>query len=324
MAVWVTLLRVVTSIAQIRMILSPGPDIFRVHKHKSTGEMAALPLIAMIVNNHVWTLYGYLTDSIFPLMATQLFGELAAICGMIMSPGPDIIKVHRNKTTGEMAALALVSMVVNNYLWTVYAYMTDSIFPLLVTQVIGQTASIVFMVFYYRWTVDRRAVTRLLAGGLAFSLAFTVYVVLGVTGVTNQSDDQVGTTLGYVGLVVNLWMYASPLGTIRHVIRTKSAASLPINISIMMFFSTTVWVALSVVGDDTIIMSLNITGIFLSVTQITVYMRYRSNKSIVAQEDAPVFVDKPISVVISPSSSNQALKSPVYQSFASPIDKTRA
>ncbi|KAG2769886.1 hypothetical protein PC129_g15489 [Phytophthora cactorum] len=247
-----------------------------------------------------------------------------AQCGMIMSPGPDIIKVHRNKTTGEMAALPLVSMVVNNYLWTVYAYMTDSTFPLLVTQVIGQTASIVFMVFYYRWTVDHRAVTRLLARGLAFSLAFTVYVVLGVTGVTNQSDDQVGTTLGYVGLVVNLWMYASPLGTIRHVIRTKSAASLPINISIMMFFSTTLWVALSVVDDDKIIMSLNITGIFLSVTQITVYMRYRPNKSIVAQEDAPVFVDKPISVVISPSSSNQALKSPVYQSFASPIDKTRA
>lgn len=54
MAVWVTLLRVVTSIAQIGMILSPGPDILNVHKHKTTGEMAALPLVAMIVNNHLW------------------------------------------------------------------------------------------------------------------------------------------------------------------------------------------------------------------------------------------------------------------------------
>lgn len=54
MGVWVTLLRVVTSIAQIGMILSPEPDIIKVHKHKTSGEMAALPLIAMIVNNHLW------------------------------------------------------------------------------------------------------------------------------------------------------------------------------------------------------------------------------------------------------------------------------
>ncbi|KAF4040638.1 Sugar efflux transporter for intercellular exchange [Phytophthora infestans] len=235
-----------------------------------------------------------------------------AQCGMILSPCPDIIKAHRNKTTGEVAALPLVSMVVNNYLWT------DSIFPLLVTQVIGQMASIVFMVFYYRWAVDRRAVNRLLASGVAFSMLFTVYVVLGVTVNTHQTGDEVGTTLGYVGLVVNLWMYASPLGTIRHVIRTKSAASLPINISVMMLFSTSLWVALSIVDDDKIIMSLNITGVFLSVTQISVYIYYRPNKSIVASEAASVPMDKRISLVISPSNTTQAVKSSIYQSLASP------
>ncbi|EEY67540.1 MtN3-like protein [Phytophthora infestans T30-4] len=226
-----------------------------------------------------------------------------AQCEMILSPCPDIIKVHRNKTTGEVAALPLVSMVVNNYLWTVYAYRTDSIFPLLVTQVIGQMASIVFMVFYYRWAVDRRAVNRLLASGVAFSMLFTVYVVLGVTGSTHQTDDEVGTTLGYVGLVVNLWI---------------SAASLPINISVMMLFSTSLWVALSIVDDDKIIMSLNITGVFLSVTQISVYIYYRPNKSIVASEDASVPMDKRILLVISTSNTTQAVKSPIYQSIASP------
>ncbi|POM76048.1 Hypothetical protein PHPALM_6758 [Phytophthora palmivora] len=213
-------------------------------------------------------------------------------------------------------------MVVNNYLWTVYAYLTDSIFPLLVTQLFGEVASIVFTAIYYRWAVDRPALNRLLAGGLVFSLVFTVYVVLGVTGTTNQNDDQVGTTLGYLGLVVNLWMYASPLGTIRHVIRTKSAASLPINISVMMLFNTMLWVALAIVDDDMIIMSLNITGFFLSITQITVYMRFRPNKSI-NEEEASALTDKQISVVVTPKHI-EALKSPVYQSLASPVEKTRA
>ncbi|KAE8889315.1 hypothetical protein PF010_g27601 [Phytophthora fragariae] len=219
MAVWVTLLRVVTSIAQIGMILSPGPDILNVHKHKTTGEMAALPLVAMIVNNHLWTLYGYLTDSIFPLMVTQLFGELRSC-------------------------------------------------------------------------------------------------------LINQSDDQVGETLGYVGLVVNIGMYASPLGTIRHVVRSGSAASLPINISVTMVFSTTLWVSISIVDNDMIIMSINIVGIMLSITQIAVYMRFRPNRSAIAQEEACTLADKQLSIVVSPK--DETTKSPIYQPVATPIEKALA
>ncbi|KAI9994679.1 hypothetical protein PInf_011505 [Phytophthora infestans] len=197
MTVWVTLLRVVTSIAQIGMILSPGPDIIRAHKHKTTGEMAALPLIAMIVNNHRWALYGYLTDSIFPLMVTQLFGEIAAFGSRI-------------KPTTRQAKL------------------------------------------------------------------------------------------GYAGIVINLWMYGSPLGTVRHVVKTRSAASLPINLSVMMFFTTVLWVAISIVDGDMLIMSLNIAGVVLSIIQISLYIRFRPEQPVIAQEEGFQFVDKQISIVISP------------------------
>lgn len=164
----------------------------------------------------------------------------------------------------------------------------------MVTQLFGELASVVFTVFYYRYAVDRRSLHRLLTGGLAFCAVLTLYVVLGVTGVTNQSDYHVGKTLGYVGLVVNIWMYASPLGTIRHVIKSKSAASLPINISVMMLFSTALWVSTAIVDDDVIIMSINIIGIMLSITQIAVYMHYQPNRSVVAQED------KQLTIVVSP------------------------
>ncbi|ETO67686.1 hypothetical protein F444_15428 [Phytophthora nicotianae P1976] len=261
MTVWVTLLRVVTSIAQIGMILSPGPDIIRVHKHKTTGEMAALPLIAMIVNNHLWTLYGYLTDSIFPLMTTQLFGELAAM---------------------------------------------------------------VFTAIYYRWSSDRPALNKLLAWALLGYAVITAYVVLGIARVTNQTDDEVGKTLGYVGIVINLWMYGSPLGTVRHVLRTQSAASLPINLSVMMFFTTVLWVAISIVDGDMLIMSLNIAGVILSIIQITLYIRFRPNPAI-AQEEEFEFADKQIAVVISPKDTMlHSAKNPVYQALASPVETTRS
>ncbi|KAG1700887.1 hypothetical protein DVH05_003224 [Phytophthora capsici] len=54
MGLWVTLLRVVTAIVQCGMILSPGPDIIKIYKNKTTGDMAALPLVAMIINNYLW------------------------------------------------------------------------------------------------------------------------------------------------------------------------------------------------------------------------------------------------------------------------------
>ncbi|KAF4027935.1 Sugar efflux transporter for intercellular exchange [Phytophthora infestans] len=262
MTVWVTLLRVVTSIAQIGMILSPGPDIIRAHKHKTTGEVAALPLIAMIVNKHLWALYGYLTDSIFPLMVTQLFGEIAAF---------------------------------------------------------------VFTGIYYRWSSDRPALNKILAWALLGYVAITAYVVLGIAGVTNQTDDETGKALGYAGIVINLWMYGSPLGTVRHVVKTRSAASLPINLSVMMFFTTVLWVAISIVDGDMLIMSLNIAGVVLSIIQISLYIRFRPEQPAIAQEEGFEFVDKQISIVISPKEGIlQTAKNPVYQALASPIEATRS
>ncbi|KAF4320971.1 hypothetical protein BBO99_00005079 [Phytophthora kernoviae] len=264
MGSWVILLRVVTSIAQVGMVLSPGPDIINVYKHKSTGEMAALPLVAMIVNNHLWALYGYLTDSIFPLMATQLFGEIAAI---------------------------------------------------------------VFVAVYYRWCSDRRALNKLLAGGLVLYLLITTYVVLGLARVTNQNDDEVGKTLGYVGILINVWMYASPLGTVRHVLATKSSASLPINLSAMMLVTTMLWVATSIVDNDMIIMSLNIAGVLLSIIQITLYVRFRpkNQQQTMVSDEALDFADKQISVVVSSPKDGifDGIKSPLYQSMSSPTHTTR-
>ncbi|KAK1933666.1 Bidirectional sugar transporter SWEET16 [Phytophthora citrophthora] len=244
--------------------------------------------------------------------------------GMILSPGPDIINVCKHKTTGEMAALPLVAMVVNNHLWALYGYLTDSIFPLMTSQLFGELAAIVFTAIYYRWTSDRPSLNKMLAWALLAYALITAYVILGIARVTNQSNDEVGKTLGYAGIIINLWMYGSPLGTLRLVLKTQSAASLPINLSVMMFFTTALWVAISIVDGDMLIMSLNIAGVILSIIQITLYMRFRPRQPTVVQEEALEFVDKQISIVISPKGMLGTAKNPVYQALASPVENTRS
>jgi solute carrier family 50 protein (sugar transporter) len=70
--------------------------------------------------------------------------------------------------------------------------------------------------------------------------------------------------LGYVGIVVDVWMFASPLGTLKRVIRTKSAASIPINLSLMLFASTSLWVVSGLVASDYFVAVINIVGVVLS------------------------------------------------------------
>ncbi|EGZ23368.1 hypothetical protein PHYSODRAFT_324592 [Phytophthora sojae] len=149
-----------------------------------------------------------------------LLGVATAVAQVVLnlSPVPDISRVHRRKRIGELAALPLVAMVVNCHFWLVYAYVTDSMFPLFTTQVFGQLAAIVYNAVYYRWSEpEKREELQKL-----YAWAFAVHF-------------EVGAYLGYVGIVIDVWMFASPLGTLKHVMETKPAASIPINLSLMLF-----------------------------------------------------------------------------------------
>jgi len=45
MAAWITLLNVMTGISEVFLKLSPTPDIYNVHRSKSSGEVAELPIV---------------------------------------------------------------------------------------------------------------------------------------------------------------------------------------------------------------------------------------------------------------------------------------
>ncbi|KAG6942006.1 hypothetical protein JG688_00018367, partial [Phytophthora aleatoria] len=61
----------------------------------------------------------------------------------------------------------------------------------------------------------------------------------------------------------------------------------------MMFFTTVLWVAISIVDGDMLIMSLNIAGVVLSIIQI---IPFRSGRCMMAQEEPLEFADKQIAI----------------------------
>ncbi|KAG3002311.1 hypothetical protein JG687_00012868 [Phytophthora cactorum] len=218
MGFWVTLLNVSTGVADIFLRLSPVPDMYNVHRNKNIGEVAELPLITMVVNCHLWMTYGYATDSMFPLLGSQLFGEIVGI---------------------------------------------------------------LYNIVYYRWSPEekRKRLRKLYAIAFTVWCVVTLYVVLGVSGVFGQTKSEVGTSLGYVGCAFSLSMFSSPLATLKHVVSTKSSASIPINMCTMILVSTVLWTGSGIVDDDYFVAVINTVGVVLSCTQIAIYFMYRPGKN---------------------------------------------
>ncbi|KAF1788906.1 SWEET sugar transporter [Phytophthora cactorum] len=208
MGFWVTLLNVSTGVADIFLRLSPVPDMYNVHRNKNIGEVAELPLITMVVNCHL---------CMFPLLGSQLFGEIVGI---------------------------------------------------------------LYNIVYYRWSPERSANDYVSSTRSPFRL------VCGHTvrrarrlGVFGQTKSEVGTSLGYVGCAFSLSMFSSPLATLKHVVSTKSSASIPINMCTMILVSTALWTGSGIVDDDYFVAVINTVGVVLSCTQIAIYFMYRPGKN---------------------------------------------
>ncbi|GMF66073.1 unnamed protein product [Phytophthora lilii] len=192
-----------------------------------------------------------------------------------------------------------------------YGYTTDSMFPLFGSQLFGEIVGIVYNVIYYRWSLEekRQRLRKLYAIAFAVWCVVTLYVVLGVSGVFGQTTSEVGTSLGYVGCAFSLSMFSSPLATLRHVVWTKSSASIPINMCVMILVSTALWTGSGIVDSDYFVGVINAVGVILSCVQIVIYLMYRpgKNNEMDLEEGKEVSFtamspkDKTISTVVSPA-----------------------
>lgn len=73
-----------TIVTQIMVRLSPAPELWRVHKARSTGVMAFSPIVVMFVSSHVWLLYGWAVANYFPLVFVCVFGEVVLLPFMVV------------------------------------------------------------------------------------------------------------------------------------------------------------------------------------------------------------------------------------------------
>ncbi|GMF36421.1 unnamed protein product [Phytophthora fragariaefolia] len=197
-------------------------------------------------------------------------------------------------------------------------------FPLFATYLFGDIMSILYIGVYFRWTKQRSYALK--AIGISFAIVVTtaVYTILGMTGVTGQSTDQVGLVTGYIMAVGSVLLYTSPFETIKTVLQTRSGASIPFGMCLAGSTSNILWMINGLLTSDIFVFLLGTVCAALGMVQVVLYLVFRPCR---AQVSADAVVDQTqpekkfvLPVMASPKNGDtiDALPSPVFIAVHSP------
>ncbi|KAF1774072.1 SWEET sugar transporter [Phytophthora cactorum] len=227
--------------------------------------------------------------------------RVLATCSSLMlyvSPWPEFRRVQRRRSPGDVSLLPVVMLFCNAFMWCVYGCVADSIFP-----------SLIFSAIYVRWgsTEQRIYARRLWLGAGTAMLLASAYAVLGVYGATNQQPVEIAATLGFVCVACN---------TMGKVIRTKSAASLPIELCLASLVAGALWSALAIGQNDMFVLTPNALGTMLGIVQVALYLVYpprlEANAELLRPERS-----RPLPIIMSASKPDElsikvAVEGPVF------------
>lgn len=154
-----------------------------------------------------------------------------------------------------------------------YGYLSDNIFPLFTTCLGGAVLSIVYLSVYFLYTAERASVGKRIAVVALWNSAVLVLAFSGkeFLGLTNLSNKKTGNWVGYIATATSLLLYASPFATLRHVIRTKSVKTIPIDMVVVGWVTNAIWVLYAVLDSDEIVAITNAVCVFFGCVQTVVY-----------------------------------------------------
>ncbi|KAF1783155.1 SWEET sugar transporter [Phytophthora cactorum] len=187
---------------------------------------------------------------------------------------PDFQRMRKMKSTGDMSVLPCVLLYANCYLLCWYSYAVDNIIPLFLTAALGVISGAILAVFFYKWTAHKRDVMKVFIISAIVMLLETIYGLIALLGWTGQSRSSTGTALGVLVIISSVGLYASPMATIRHVIRTKTSSSMPFTMGVVNVINSFCWVVYAILVDDVFILVPNASGALLGSIQLILTLIY--------------------------------------------------
>lgn len=159
-----------------------------------------------------------------------------------------------------------------------YGFLVHNLFPLFTTMAIGCVLAAMYMGVYCKYTTQPMRIAKILSFATAFLMLVMTYVAMGLTGKTGQTTDEVATVIGYVGSIVSFLLYSSPFEKIVQVLRTRSAACIPIGLCVASAIGNSLWTISGALNFDLFVLLPNAVCSVPPMIQVVLYLVFRPKK----------------------------------------------
>lgn len=254
---------------KMKCILSASPATTVTATAAATTSTKALS----IVPGMTITAAGYtLSSTTITLLSNAPLLAFALVQASGISP---IVNIVQNKRTDNLSPFPFVSLYTNCFIWTLYGYLNHDA-TVLYANGAGIIAGLIYTGIFAKYT--HISMLKYYAGSIAIlAPMLTSHLWLDTSNAIQL--------LGSFGCASAVILMASPLATLKNVIKDKSTESIPFVMSLSMFLNGISWGSYGwfVAGDPYIYLP-NILGTVAATAQLSLFAIYPSHKQGVNQD----------------------------------------
>ncbi|CAH1987974.1 unnamed protein product [Acanthoscelides obtectus] len=203
----------------------------------------------------------------------NLIATTASLCTIIQFLTGTLVclKIVKNKSTADMSSLPFISGCLSTSLWLRYGFLIEDT-SLILVNTVGSTLFFSYVVTFYLYSVRRGTVLQ------QFMLCLFVLSMVLLYIHKTKSDEEARSHLGLICASVTIMFFAAPLASLFHVIRIKSADSLPYHLILATFVVCLQWFAYGMMLNDKFIQVPNFIGCIFSALQLSLFIIYPNPK----------------------------------------------
>jgi len=200
------------------------------------------------------------------------FTATVVTIAMFLSPWRTVQEIRQKNSVGTISATPFISSLLNCILWVTYGLVVNNKVVGGVNAV-GVVTSTYYIITYWSYTSPATRGTLQRNLGIALGAAVVLYLYIFFV----IEEDLRAKTLGLMGSVVSLWMFASPLEQMSVVVRTRSTESMIFALSLMSLLCALSWTIFGHMIQDKYVFIPNLLATILSLIQLSLFLVYPRN-----------------------------------------------
>ncbi|KAK1292550.1 Bidirectional sugar transporter SWEET16 [Acorus calamus] len=204
-----------------------------------------------------------------------LVGNIISIL-VFTSPIATFRRVVKKKSTENFKGIPYITTLLSTSLWTFYGLLKPGGLLVVTVNGVGSVLQAIYVILFLIYAPKD---TRVKLAKIVAILNIGCYggVIL-ITLLAIHGSVRL-VVIGVMCAVLTVGMYASPMGAMRRVVKTRSVEYMPFSLSFFLFLNGGVWSAYALLVKDFFIGVPNAIGFVLGSAQLVLYTVYRSSKS---------------------------------------------